>query len=164
MKKDLKKVVLVDIDDTVSRSVWREGLIPKNFLSEDDWDPYHAAAERDAADPSVVRLICALFHNFSRVVLLTARPEKWRSQTVKWFEDLDCPFDDLIMRPLGCLLGSVELKLQEAERLLGPNWPEHVALLIEDREDVAMAFVARGVTVLQARHGKTEERKNGKDD
>ncbi len=74
------KIVLFDIDNTVSSARWREALKPPNAT----WDEYHAACADDKPNAEIVALIDALAFNGYSCLGFTRRPEKWRTTTNLW--------------------------------------------------------------------------------
>jgi hypothetical protein len=138
-------VVIIDIDNTLSDSTWREELI-----KEQGWDAFHAAGKDDEPIKAMVKLISALCDSsqITEIVALTARPEKWRAQTMLWLVTNEIYVDELIMRPDNDFAPSRTLKVKLAKEQMADRW-DQVGLIIDDREDVITAFRAEGKTCLQ---------------
>lgn len=112
------------------------------------WDEYHDAGELDPPIKETIDLIRALEMHGHKIIGLTARPEKWRSQTNKWLMRNDVPIHHLLMRPDEDHRGSPAVKLDLLTAFcLGDL--STVSLLLDNRSDVASIFVENCVTVLQ---------------
>lgn len=140
-----RKTVLVDIDHVLSAAWPRDPLIQQG-----DWDRYHQQAANDQPLPDVVAMIRALRWASYHIVAITSRPEKWRALTNQWFFRWQIPIDDLLMRPNDNYQTDVELKIGLATASF-TDMKKEVSFLIEDREDVCIAFHEAGVTTLQCR-------------
>lgn len=136
----MANIVACDIDHTLSDAWWRDGMIGVKT-----WDEYHDAGQADFPLREMVELIKVLATRYV-IVGLTARPEKWRSQTNRWLMDNYVPMNHLLMRPDDDHRSSPLVKMD----LLETHTPlSEVAFILEDRSDVASAFVEKQVTVLQ---------------
>ena len=136
--------VLCDLDHVVADAAWRDHMIP-------DWDLYHEKSQHDAPIEEIAYLLNAL-HNFGYTVIgLTGRTEKWYGLTMEWLARHKIRMDELLMRPNKDFRPAPEVKMALIESHLGYHWPDQVAFLIDDREDVCSAFAAAGVTVMQCR-------------
>lgn len=140
----MRTIVLLDVDHTVSDAAWRDHMIG-------DWDRYYAHQYEDKPIEEVVRMVKCLSRGRFGVYALTARPEKYRQVTEDWLRIHDCDVLDVIMRPEGNHEPSPILKPSLA---LARFRKEDIAFAIEDREDVALAMRAVGISVLQLRHIK----------
>lgn len=133
-------VVLCDLDHTLSDAAWRDPLIERG------WDEYNAAAEADQPVGEIRDLVNTLYFRGYRIIMLTARDEKWRGMTQRWLEDKTIRYSELVMRPSGNPTPAAVLKVDLARKYL-----PKVAFVLEDREDICAAFTNSGVTVLQTR-------------
>jgi hypothetical protein len=141
-------IVACDIDHTLSDAWWRDGMIGVK-----SWDEYHDAGADDFPLKETIELIRALSSHYS-IVGLTARPEKWRSQTNRWLMDNYVPMHHLLMRPDDDHRSSPLVKMD----LLTAHCPlSEVAFVLDDRADVASAFVEKQVTVLQVHARRRKE-------
>jgi phosphoglycolate phosphatase-like HAD superfamily hydrolase len=140
----LRRVVLVDLDHTVSNSWWRDSLIG----GEDGWDAYHQGLVHDAPLPDTIGLVNALAAAGYDIVGITARPEKWRQLTISWMVTHEVMIHNIIMRPDDNYEPANKLKLALA-LARWPNLAEEVAFIMDDREDIIEAFRGAGVTALQ---------------
>jgi len=137
----MANIVACDIDHTLSDAWWRDGMIGVKT-----WDEYHDAQSDDFPIKETIELLKALDKSGYLIVGLTARPEKWRSQTNKWLMDNYVPMVHLLMRPEGDHRTSPLVKLDLLSSYCDLS---QVAFILEDRADVASAFVEKQVTVLQ---------------
>lgn len=148
----IRDKVLVDIDHVISNAFWRDGMMPPHHT----WDEYHAANKDDEPVYDIVRMLQSLTQKdehgacFFRVIGFTARPGKWRKQTMEWCVKYGVPLDELLMRPDDDFTPAAELKVKLAtERFAPHDLKLVVAFVLDDREDVCAAFKALGVTAMQ---------------
>lgn len=136
-----RKVVMVDMDGTMTHSSWRNHLSPNHGGS---WDAFHAECGKDKPT-EVVRLVNAL-SKFFDVVVSTARPIGVLQQTSDWIGD-HSEFTPLkiMMRNLDQMdLKSPELKKLHLESLRVQGYD--VIIMIDDRKDVCEMFEEIGVS------------------
>jgi len=137
------KIVLVDIDNTISDSSWRQALI-----AEENWDSFHAASTFDKPINSVVGLVNVLSKHYT-VIAHTGRTEKFRKITMEWLCNHRVEFNQLWMRPNHDYRPAHEIKLEQAIEAYGQNLSDHVSFIIDDDERVIEAYSAMGVPCLQ---------------
>jgi hypothetical protein len=115
-----------------------------------DWDAYHLDLINDDPVEDMVVMVNALHFGGLFVHGFTARPEKWRAPTQAWLTKHRVHFDGLIMRPDTDFRPSAECKVAMAVSHFGSEQMvrDHVALIVDDREDVLTAFAGLGVTTL----------------
>jgi hypothetical protein len=143
-----RRIVLFDIDHTVSNAFWRDPMISATPHLQ-TWDEYHSSAAKDEPLQDVIGMVNALHFSGWLTFGMTARPEKWRKMTMDWFIKYDVHLDELLMRPDNAFRPSVEIKLALVKERFGDNPQDQIALILEDRTDVCMAFRDLGITVLQ---------------
>lgn len=148
----MRENILVDLDHVLSNAFWRDPMI-KQVGTELTWDDYHAANKDDGPIWDLVNLISHLT-NVYNIIGLTARPEKWRKQSVEWCVKHGVHLDELLMRPDNEYRPANELKIELANKRFPSGVRDHVAFILDDRADVCTAFAEIGVTALQvtARH------------
>jgi len=140
----MRKNVLVDIDHTISNSFWRDSLIG----GPGGWDEYHRNLIDDEPVIDVVGMINTLYWAQYTIVGITARPGKWRKLTLDWCVKHSVRLNELLMRPDDDFYPAAELKVRLASERF-PNLKDEVAFIMDDREDVSVAFRELGVTALQ---------------
>ena len=140
------------IDHTISDAAWRDDMINNN-----DWDAYHLAGKEDKPIAEIVQFIESLAgatttEKFAwEIIALTARPGKWRKQTMEWMGKYGVIIDEILMRPDDSYKSAGEMKVQllkerfgeSLEKLEGCN-----VILIDDNEKVIEAVRALGITTL----------------
>jgi hypothetical protein len=148
---DNRRVILLDMDHSISDAAWRDHLIPE-VRATGNWDKYYADQSRD--EPiwfvaAVVRRLASL-PSFD-VVVLTTRPEKYRRETTRWLRAYEILFSELIMRPDDNREPSAKLKVD----LIKARFRfDEIAFAIEDREEVVEAMRAEGISVLRPYYGR----------
>jgi phosphoglycolate phosphatase-like HAD superfamily hydrolase len=149
---ETRRIVIVDIDHTMSDAAWRDPLIGR-------WDEYYREQAYDRPIEFVVDLVRVLSSAGREVVAVTGRPEAHWWATVKWMHQHNIPIDTIYMRPNGDYGSSPEVKCA----LVRENIPlDQIEFVLEDRDDCVAAYRQMGLNVLQVnfageRHGKTAE-------
>jgi hypothetical protein len=140
-------IIIIDIDDTLADTSHREHLIQSQ-----GWDAFHEAGKDDPPIKAMIRLIDVLCEAeeglVQEIVALTARPAKYRNQTMEWLIKHNIYIDDIIMRPDNDFSKSKDLKVRLAKDYFGARFKE-ISLIIDDKEDVLAAFRSEGITCLQ---------------
>lgn len=149
----LRDHVFVDIDHTISNAFWRDPMI-----GAVTWDEYHAANSKDEVIYEMKAMLNALDAANYQLIGFTARPAKWRKQTLDWLLAKDVPLDDLLMRPDDNYRPAPEVKLELVRAFF--KGADHMmksatAFILDDREDVCAAFKGLGITALQV-HARRE--------
>jgi hypothetical protein len=144
----MKKIVLVDIDGTISRVGDR-----LKYLEAGDWDAFYAACGEDEPIPEMVRLVQILM-SYYEVVFCTGRTEAVRYKTWEWLYDrfnaylLGC---SILMRKEGDHRHDIEVKpelLKEAGIDL-----DQIAFVLEDRNSMVKKWREMGLRCLQVAEG-----------
>jgi hypothetical protein len=147
-----RKIVIVDIDHTISDAAWRDPLIGS-------WDEYYREQVYDRPIEFVLDLLLALAATRD-IVAVTARPEEHMWATVRWLYQHAFPVEAIFMRPKDDYRPSPEVKCS----LIRQNFPDlrDIDFVLEDRDDCVAAYKQMGLNVLQVNfagenHGKTVE-------
>lgn len=143
-----RRIVLVDIDHTLRNAFPRDHMIGVST-----WDEYHLAAKGEEPLHDLVNLVNSLILCGYTVVGITAIPAKWRQLTMEWLISRSVLICDILMRPNEGYEPSPELKVKLAKERFGENLQDKIAFILEDRNDVCLAFRDLGVTALQV-HGR----------
>jgi phosphoglycolate phosphatase-like HAD superfamily hydrolase len=145
----VRKYILVDVDHTLANSFYRDGLMAAPMGAGVSWDEYHAASAKDEPIQDIVMMINSLAMAGYTIVVLTARPGKWRQLTMDWLLRIGVHVDELLMRPDDDYHPAPAMKTALALERFGNDLKEKVAFILDDREDVIAAFKALGITALQ---------------
>jgi hypothetical protein len=140
------RIVLVDIDHSISDASWRDHLIP-GAKASGDWSAYYRDQHLDEPIWFVayyVRYLSSL--PLFDVVVLTGRPEEYRAVTKTWLRKQQISYSDLIMRQQDDRSSSPEMKIKEIKARYDV---EEIAFAIEDRDDVIEAMRAEGISVFK---------------
>lgn len=157
------KSIVVDLDDTLcntsqrQHTIWRDenGKIPL-----ESWELFHSLCAEDEPNQDVIRMLDA-FETFigtkeeTGIIIVTARPEKYRAVTLDWLKRYLVKVDALIMRPDGDKTGSEYLKIRLLEQWFGTkeNVLERIAFCLDDRDKVVKAYRDYGLVCWQVREG-----------
>ena len=142
--------ILCDMDDTLADARWRSEYWG-------DWDKFYALSINDKQIEPICNMVRFLSSSF-KVIILTAREERYREITQQWLDKNGIWVHSMIMRPNDTdHISSPQLKPMLCALHLGELWRKKVDLVIDDREDVLTAFRSLGIMTLQATYaGQTE--------
>lgn len=126
-------IVVVDLDGTLCNTGHRDHLAIAG-----QWDAFHGLMLEDEPWPDVQQMLALLDGAGYTVVGLTARPEKYRNQTMNWLDVYDINLDSLIMRPSDDWRRSEDLKPALLDDWLEAQSKAHsdIWFLLEDRDKV----------------------------
>jgi hypothetical protein len=136
-------ILLLDIDNVVRDTTWRNGLIESV-----GWDAYHGEGIHDKPIQEMIELVNALYHTEWEIIGITGCNEKFKGQMLNWLINNEVPVDELLMRRTNDFRPTPEVKID----LLKARFPDieyNQFVLIDDREDICSAFQELGVTALR---------------
>lgn len=142
------KVVLFDLDHTLSDASVRDHLI-EEARRTDQWDAYHSANIDDLPCHDVVEMLNAFRHCDHPVIGITARPARWREQTLWWLNKHRINLDEILMHKRDAWEPSAELKLALVRERFGADFASQILMIIDDHPEVIAAFQKAGVTGMQ---------------
>lgn len=139
--------LIVDMDGTLANASRRAAFLP-------DWDAFHSDAINDEPYHNVVKLVNHL-SNFYQVLILTGRPDKYKSATLDWLIKHKVESSELSLRPGSDWTSDVECKWNQAVRFFGSEEAvlENTFMVIDDRDKVVEMWRNKGLTCLQPRLG-----------
>jgi|ERR1700722_9828188 len=143
--------VVFDLDGTLADNTARQHLARIAAKADDKdkeavWNVFHDGIPFDPPILPVLRTLRALYANGHLIEIWTARPERYRTQTMEWLHKHDVPFLVLKMRKDDeGRVPAVEIKTRwyDEEPHLKP------AMIFEDHPGVVKAFRERGVIAAQ---------------
>jgi hypothetical protein len=131
------------LSDAASRQHFLEG-------ARRDWDAFFDACGEDPLIEEVARVLDLLAPGLL-VILLTARPERVRPQTLAWLQRYRLRWDLLIMRAAGNYGSAREFKRSSVRQLIEAGF-ELMLSFEDDRRNVEM-FREEGVPCLYIHSG-----------
>jgi phosphoglycolate phosphatase-like HAD superfamily hydrolase len=135
--------LLLDLDETLMDAAWRAPLI-----DPDGWDFYHAQLVHDKPIPEVLALVRGLFFAGWKVHALTARPERFRTITLRSLIKFTIPVERVLMRADNDRRRSPDVKMDMVlNNFDGISRDRMIA--IDDREDVVLAYKSLGIVAFQ---------------
>jgi phosphoglycolate phosphatase-like HAD superfamily hydrolase len=141
-----QRIIILDIDHTISNSFWRDYMI-----GGVPWDEYHSSSKDDKPFPKVLKLVNDLAAMDYFIVAVTGRNEKFRSLTIYWILNNQIHIDELLMRPDDDFRKNSELKVALISKRFNNNYRD-IHFAIEDNEDACLAYKELGITTLQIRN------------
>jgi phosphoglycolate phosphatase-like HAD superfamily hydrolase len=133
----------VDLDGVVADVRHRLHLVTGR---RKDWDAFFAAAPHDPPLPEGVAVVDRLLQDHE-VVWLTGRPERCRTDTLRWLAAHSLPDGRLVMRREGDRRPARVTKVELLRRLAAER---RVDVLIDDDAQVVRAARSAGFEVLHA--------------
>jgi len=141
-----KRIVVVDIDGTVSRVGER-----LRYLKQENpnWDEFYAECFNDEPIVEIIDLVKSL-NNFYDIVFCTGRRECVRDITLDWLKKHGI-LATLIMRPDGDKRHDTDVKPEQL-KLHGIKFDE-IAFVLEDRNSMVKTWRNLGIKCLQVEEG-----------
>lgn len=143
------KAYIFDIDGTLADCSHRLHHITGD---KKDWDAFYAACKDDKPITDVCMIAWKL--DFSHIIYLTGRPEKYRDMTNEWLGKNDLDFhcySHLFMRANGDHRPDYVIKREIYEREIKDKYD--VIGVFEDRQQCVDMWRALGLTCFQAAPG-----------
>ena len=152
VKEIMQKIVIVDIDGTISKVGDRIKYLQQQ---PKDWDAFYADCFDDEPIINMVDLVYNLYLQQYRIVFCTGRRESCRQKTIDWFNKYFEPeiakFCTLLMRPDSAHRHDTIVKPQlilEANINLSD-----IAFVLEDRNTMVSKWREMGLICLQVAEG-----------
>jgi hypothetical protein len=147
---DPRPYAVIDIDGVLADVRHRLSHLATN---PKDWDSFFAAAPQDPplAEGLAVARQLAVDH---QLIILSGRPERYRSATVTWLRDHSLPTEPLLMRRDGDRRPSRVTKIEALRNLALTG---KVAILVDDDPAVCAAAEAAGFAVFLASWADTAQ-------
>jgi uncharacterized HAD superfamily protein len=143
----LKPIVVVDMDGTLADV--RHRLHHIKGPGKKNWKRFFEGQVNDKPFAALAQRIRALAGNHE-IVIVTGRPEEYRSGTEEWLRRYRIPFSRIHMRPAGDHRPDYIVKRE----ILDQIGPERVVLAFDDRQPVCEAYRDAGVEVIEVNHGQ----------
>jgi hypothetical protein len=131
-----KPIVIYDLDSCVSDDRWRLHLLP-------DYDTYHFFCVNDV--PVNKEIWPKDLEEFTPIIM-TARPEKFRTHTETWLKQNGFLYVELYMRENDDMRTSPEIKREMVIKKLNKDYMKpKIELAYDDRDDVLEAYRKLGI-------------------
>ena len=133
------RVLVVDIDGVVADVRHRLHHLEGGSR---DWEAFFAAMRLDPVLDQGQALVAEARAEGHRIVYLTGRPERWRTDTVTWLAAHGLEGDDLYMRPDADRRPARVFKVEVLTHLASSA---EIIALVDDDPDVLAAVGATGI-------------------
>lgn len=141
----MNSLILFDLDGTLADNSHRQHLLSGD---KKDWDAFFDAQRDDTPNTPIVTLYRALIESDKfDVLVVTARPERYRETTQKWFAENDIPLERLLMRVDGDRRSDEIVKQEMLFLLKGED--RLPLFVVDDRAGVVEMWRSEGITCLQ---------------
>jgi len=138
--KNNRKVIMVDMDGTLSDSRWRNKFSPANGGS---WDEFHKSCNLDRPIGHNVKLVQKWSEHYE-IIISTARPFYTVPKTSWWLDQNIVKHNTICSRQANQMrMASPVLKLAHADMI--KRLGKEIAFIFDDRRDVCQAFLAAGM-------------------
>lgn len=140
------RTIICDLDGTLAKDDHRHHHInvPKG---ERKWKEYFDECEADLVNVPVAHLLRHVCHSHY-IIILTARIDRVKPQTLRWLARHGIPYDLLIMRPENDRTDDNLWKVEQAR-----PYKQDVIFVLEDRQRVVDAWRAEGYACFQVAPG-----------
>lgn len=140
-----RPMALFDLDGTLANNAHRQPFVA---TGRKDWDAFFEAQIDDVPNAPVVALHRALSASGQiEIIIVTARPERYRDLTENWLKLHDIPFSRMIMRADGDRRSDDVIKREMLTDLRHEGLNPIFA--VDDRTSVVQMWRSEGVTCLQ---------------
>jgi len=148
--KDMKKIVIFDLDGTLALIDKRRDVSTKDN-GKMDWAKFFDPTMVDLDDPNTPVITMAnLLSSQYRIWILSGRSDVTRQATIDWLSKHNVRYDHLVMRPQNLLyMADNELK----QSWLDTIGKENVAMVFDDRNQVVDMWRDNGLTTFQVAEG-----------
>lgn len=147
-------VVIFDLDGTLAdvehRRHWLDPAQHAGMAQDERWRRFFADCVHDTPRERVVAAAKALFEAGLQVVILSARSDEVKRETLAWLHKHGIPFDELRMRKAGDRTPDETLKSQ----WLADFDPADILCVFDDRPVVIRMWRAAGLLVADCGDGK----------
>jgi phosphoglycolate phosphatase-like HAD superfamily hydrolase len=142
MNKDL---VIFDLDGTLTDNSHRQKYV---LGKQKDWGSFFEAQPLDRPKLNIVRLFQSLeISNQFKLMIVTARPERYRAVTEAWLSKHDIFPERVIMRKDGDRRADDIVKREILYTLKEEEFA--IVFVVDDRKSVVQMWRSEGVTCLQ---------------
>jgi hypothetical protein len=138
-----KKVVVLDVDGSLSEHTWR---LPHITEEPKDWEIFYALQELDEPIEAMTSAARSWQEDYI-IAIFTGRPSEFRRPTERWVRKQGIRVDFIFTRPTGDKTSMVDLKQCYLDKL--HDWGFEVAWMVEDHPGVVEHFRSQGITVIQ---------------
>ncbi len=138
--------VLIDLDGTLANVNERR----KDFIVKKDWDAFYSRIEEDVLNVWCKEII-ERFKTEYKIIILTGRNEKYRSQTLSWLRINGISYDEIHFRGEKDFRQDDIVKKELYEKFIADKY--EVLFVVDDRASVVKMWRSIGLTCLQCDEG-----------
>lgn len=143
----MKKIVIVDIDGTISivgdRVKYLQSIPP-------NWDEFYKRCGEDKPNNPIIELV-SILEMYYEIVYFSGRRESCREDTRKWMDANGVVYGRMFLRENGDKRDDVQVKPEFFAKAFITQ--ETVAFIIEDRSSMVKKWRELGFTCLQVADG-----------
>ena len=147
----MERIIICDIDGTLTLFSDRLMLIAGKDVTRKNYDEFNRRSSEDRCKEDIANIIRNLKDVETKIYLITAREEKWRSITEDWLALNEVPYDKLHMRPNNSKEKDSEVKLNIVTEKIDKT---KIWFVLEDRTEVVSMYRKLGLTCLQVEKGE----------
>jgi predicted kinase len=143
-----KSIVLCDLDGTLANVEHRRHLVQQEPA---DWEGFFAAIKDDTVRPEVLSRLTEYSQQGLTIVLISARPQRYRVPTLEWLDRHHIPYLTLLMRPDADTRSDADVK---RDLLTIYFDPKQIYQVIDDRPVVIRMWKEQGIDVWDMGNGE----------
>ena len=147
------KIIIVDLDGTLSINLHRQYLVTGQNSASPKWREFFLASELDPPNTPIITITNKLKDTGYFIHIFSGRSDIVYDMTTRWLETHKVKYDKLTMRENGDTTRDDLLKKRWLLEFY-PNFEDDVLLVIDDRELVVKMWRGIGLVCLQADWGK----------
>jgi predicted kinase len=142
--KDKQRAIIVDLDGTLCNIAHRRHHVLEN---PKNWKAFFDGICDDTPNLAVLDIIQMYDNDPSTLILLVSgRPEDYRTQTEAWLEEHNVPYEWLLMRPFNNKEDDTIVKAHIYDTYIKPYF--NVLFCIDDRRKIGRVWHQKGLNVL----------------
>jgi uncharacterized HAD superfamily protein len=136
--------IMFDIDGTLATIDHRLHYVNGE---NKNWRGFFSEMHKDAVNVPVATAAYVYAKAGFKIILMSGRPEDYRTVTEKWLTTNGIPFDFLVMRPFNDMRADHIVKVELYQKYVEPYFV--VASVYDDRSSVVKAWRDIGLTCFQ---------------
>lgn len=153
----MTNVWIFDVDGTLANNLHR--IKHLTAQSKKDWDTFFSEQHKDSPFDAVFGVMNALHATGNKVIILTARDERFREVTLSWLNEhagFVIDNSDLYMREGGDRRDDDYIKIEIVNQILKNNPDYKVMGVFEDRHRVIDSWREAGYYVFECNQERAE--------
>jgi len=142
----MSKAIIIDLDGTLCNMVHRLSFIV-NQAKKKDWNTFYSKIGEDTVNGWCYEIISLFAQQNFNILYVTGRPNNYRSVTMDWLRQNNCPINGLFMREEKDNRKDDIVKKEIYLSFIKPKY--EILFCIDDRPNVTQMWRSLGLVCLQ---------------